>query len=80
MASAAKTVPNPFFLTKIFAVIVAVTILRVLQVRIFRDPDVDNKPLAPMGRMLGISLLALWMIATIAGRLIGYSVDLISPI
>jgi hypothetical protein len=80
MASAAKTVPNPFFLTKIFCVIVAIVILRMLQVRVFRDPDVDNKPLESRTRLLGMSLLFLWVIAMIAGRLIGYSVDLVAPV
>ena len=79
MASAVKTLPNAFFLTKIFCVILAVIVLRVLQVRVFRDPEVDSKPLAPMSKALGASLLVLWLIAMIAGRLIGYSVDLISP-
>ena len=79
MASAAKTLPNAFFLTKICAVIVAVIILRRLQVKVFRDPEVDNKPLDSTSRLLGMSLLALWLVAMIAGRLIGYSVDLIAP-
>jgi hypothetical protein len=79
MASAAKTLPNPFFLTKIFVVILAVIILRRLQVTVFQDPEVDSKPLDSTSRVLGVSLLALWLIAMIAGRLIGYSVDLISP-
>ena len=76
MASATRTVPNNYFLAKIFAVIVAVVILRVLQVRVFRDPEVDSKPLDSTSRLLGMSLLGLWVIAMIAGRLIGYSVDL----
>lgn len=79
MASAVKTLPNAFFLTKIGCVILAVIVLRRLQVTVFRDPDVDNKPLDSTSRLLGASLLVLWLIAMIAGRLIGYSVDLISP-
>lgn len=80
MASASKTVPNPFFLTKILCVVTAVIIIRKLQTGVFRDPDIDSKPLDSTTRMLGASLLGLWLIAMIAGRLIGYSIDLISPI
>ena len=80
MASAAKTVPNPFFLTKIFCVITAIVILRMLQVKVFRDPEADNKPLDSRSRLLGMALLCLWVIAMIAGRLIGYSVDLVAPV
>ena len=46
---------------------------------VFRDPKVDSKPLDSTSKLLGASLLVLWLIAMIAGRLIGYSVDLISP-
>ena len=80
MAAATRTVPNPYFITKILCVIVAVVILRRLQVKVFGDPEVDNKPLDATTRMLGMSLLGLWVIAMIAGRLIGYSVDLIPPV
>lgn len=80
MASASKTIPNPFFLTKIFCIIVAVIILRKLEVGFFRDPEIDNKPVDSTSRMLGGALLGLWLIAMIAGRLIGYSIDLMSPI
>ena len=79
MAGAAKTLPNAFFLTKIVAVFTAVAILRMMQTRVFRDPEVDNKPLDRTSRMLGVALLVLWLTAMIAGRLIGYSVDLIAP-
>lgn len=79
MASASKTIPNPYFQTKMVCVIGAVIVLRVLQVKVFRDPQVDDKPVPYLGKALSASLLALWLIAMIAGRLIGYSVDLISP-
>jgi hypothetical protein len=61
-------------------VIAAIVILRTLQVRVFRDPEVDNKPLDSRSRLLGMALLGLWVIAMIAGRLIGYSVDLVAPV
>jgi hypothetical protein len=79
MASAVRTVPNPYFITKILCVITAIIILRKLQVKVFRDPEVDTKPLDSTSKLLGTSLLVLWVIAMIAGRLIGYSVDLIAP-
>ena len=79
-AAASTTIPNPFFLTKITFVLLAVVVLRVLQVKVFRDPEVDDKPLATSSKILGGSLLVLWLLAMIFGRLIGYSVDLVSPV
>lgn len=79
-ASASKTLPNPFFLAKMTFVLVAVAVMRVLQVRVFRNSAVDDKPLDTMSKALGGSLLVLWLLAMITGRLIGYSADLVSPV
>jgi hypothetical protein len=77
-ASATKTLINPLFIAKIIFVFAAVAVMRVLQVRVFRDPDVDNKPLDQRSKVLGGSLLVLWLLAMIAGRLIGYTNDLLN--
>ena len=79
-ASAVKTLPNPFFIAKMTFVLLAVAVMAVLQVKVFRDPAVDDKRLDTMSKVLGGSLLVLWLLAMITGRLIGYSTDLVSPV
>ena len=78
-AAATTTIPNPMFLAKITFVIAAVVVMRMLQVRVFRNPEVDSKPLEGQAKILAGSLLVLWLFAMIAGRLIGYTVDIMPP-
>ena len=77
-ASATKTLINPLFIAKIIFVFAAVVVMRMLQVGIFRDPEIDSKPLDKKSKVLGASLLVLWLLAMIAGRLIGYTNDLLN--
>ena len=79
-AAASTTIPNPLFLAKITCVIAGVAVMRVLQVRVFRDPQVDDKPVDRTSKLLAVSLLGLWLLAMISGRLIGYTVDLLPPL
>ena len=71
-AAASTTIPNPLFIAKIIFVFTAVTVMAVLQVKVFRDPEVDDKPVDTMSKALGGSLLGLWLLAMISGRLITY--------
>jgi len=72
-AAASTTVPNPLFIAKIIFVLSAVAVMAVLQVKVFRDPEIDNKPLDTMSKALAGLLLGLWLLAMIAGRLIAYT-------
>jgi hypothetical protein len=72
-AAATSTIPNPIFIVKILCVFAAVAMMAILQFRVFRDPSLDSQPTFPLGRMLGGGLLACWMLAMLAGRLIAYS-------
>ena len=71
-AAATTTVPNPMFIAKIASVIIAVVILRVLQVRVFRDPELGTKPVDGTSAALSGLLLFLWLAAMITGRMIAY--------
>jgi len=71
-AAATTTIPNPMFIAKITFVLSAVVILRVLQVRVFRDPELENKPLNATNKFLAGSLLCLWLFGMITGRVIAY--------
>lgn len=72
-AAATKLAPHPLFIFKIICVFSAVAILRVLQVRVFRDPELGNKPLDTRSKVLAGSLLVLWLLAIIGGRLTAYT-------
>jgi hypothetical protein len=71
-AAATTTLPSPLVLAKITSVIIAVIILGTLQVRVFRNPELETKPLDKTSRTLAGLLLLLWMSAMITGRLIAY--------
>ncbi len=73
-AAASTTIPNPLFIAKIIFVFSAIAVMAVLQVKVFRDPEVDDKPVDTMSKALGGSLLGLWLLAMISGRLISYAV------
>jgi hypothetical protein len=72
LAAATTTLPNPLFLMKMTSVIVAVVLLRMLQVRVFRGPDAGKNPVDGTSAALAGFLLFLWMSAMIAGRMIAY--------
>lgn len=72
-SQATYIIPNPVFVTKIVLVAAAVAMMATLQFGLFKDPALDSKPIPPMGRALGAGLLACWMLAMLAGRLIAYS-------
>jgi hypothetical protein len=72
-AAATTTIPNPLFITKMTCVLSAVTVMAVLQRKVFRDPELDQKPVSAMSKALGVLLLILWLFGMIAGRLIGYT-------
>ncbi|MGH9785874.1 MAG: hypothetical protein ACRD88_17020 [Terriglobia bacterium] len=71
-AAATTTLPNPLFIAKIIFVIAAVVILRVLQLKVFRDPVAAEKRLDTSTNALAGLLLSLWLFAMITGRLIAY--------
>lgn len=71
-AAATTTIPDPLFIIKMTSVIIAVVILRVLQVRLFRDPELGKKPIDRMSHVLAGLLLFLWLSAMISGRMIAY--------
>jgi len=71
-AAATQTIPDPMFLAKITCVLAAVAILRVLQVKVFRDPDLEHKPMSATTKYLAGAMLCLWLLGMITGRVIAY--------
>jgi hypothetical protein len=71
-AAATTTIPNPMFIAKITCVLAAVAVLRVVQVRVFRDPDPESKPVDATTKYLAGAMLFLWLMGMITGRVIAY--------
>ena len=71
-AAASETIPDPMFIAKITCVLAAVAILRVLQVRVFRDTDLEAKPVNATNKFLAGAMLGLWLVGMITGRVIAY--------
>lgn len=72
-AAATKLAPHPLFIVKIICVFAALAVLRVIQVKVFRDPELGHKPLDLRSKVLAGSLLSLWLLAIIGGRLTAYT-------
>ena len=72
-----KTIPGngnqaPIFMTKMLFVIVGAILLWQMQKRLTGPDAVTGRP-SPALRMISASLLISWVLAMIAGRLIGYT-------
>jgi hypothetical protein len=62
---------NPDFFVKMGFILVAVIVQRLIEKRVFRDPDVDA-PLTTNAKMLAAASLVCWLGAITAGRLLAY--------
>ena len=60
------------FWIKMLFIALAVTTLRMIQKRVFRDPKIDTEPLSTQAKVLAGTSLFLWMGAIVAGRLLAY--------
>jgi len=72
-----KTIPGdgrqaPIFMTKMFFVIVGAVLLLKIQKKL-SGPEADSNTPSSEMRFLSASLLVCWVLAMIAGRLIGYT-------
>jgi hypothetical protein len=72
-AAATRLATHPLFVVKLICVFAAVAVLGVLQVKVFRDPELGNKPLDRWSKILAVALLALWLLSIIFGRLTAYT-------
>jgi hypothetical protein len=63
---------NPDFYVKMLFIALALANLQLLKAHVFRDPQVDTKPLSMKARVLAATSLACWLGAIIAGRLLAY--------
>jgi SNF family Na+-dependent transporter len=71
-ADATSKMRNPDFGIKMAFIVLAVITQRVIQKRVFGDPDLDRKPFSSNAKMLATASLVCWLGAITAGRLLAY--------
>lgn len=64
---------NPVFTAKIVFVVLAVTAMRLLQKSLFLDAPEGEPTVTSLDRQLAGSMVGLWLLAMVAGRLIAYA-------
>lgn len=72
VADATTKMTNPDFGIKMIFVLLGVVNLRILQTRVFREPDITQGVLPPNARLLAVTSLICWLGAITAGRLLAY--------
>ena len=72
MQDATTKLTNWDFYLKMVFIAAAVTTLRALRTRVFRDPRIDEAPLPASVRTLAAVSLVCWMGAIVTGRLLAY--------
>ena len=71
-ADASTKLTNPDFGVKMAFIVLAVLNQRLIQKRVFGDPDVDRRPFSANAKMLAVMSLVCWLGAITAGRLLAY--------
>jgi hypothetical protein len=72
MQDASTKLINPDFYVKMVFIAVALVNLRLLRVRVFRDPFIDTRPFSTNAKVLAVTSLLCWLGAIITGRLLAY--------
>ena len=72
VADASTKLTNPDFGVKMAFIVLAVINQRIIQKRVFGDPDVDRRPFSSNAKLLAVMSLVCWLGAITAGRLLAY--------
>ena len=72
IADASTMLLNPIFILKMVLVALGVVNIQVIRRKLFRDPDLDTKPVPMIGKALATTSLLFWIAAITAGRLTAY--------
>jgi hypothetical protein len=72
LSDSTSKLANPLFYVKMAFVFIAVGIMVVMRRRVFRDPDLDGKPVAAIGQWLAAASIVCWFAAITAGRFMSY--------
>ena len=57
---------------KMAFIVLAVITQRMIQTRVFGDPEIDRRPIESQAKMLAVASLVCWLGAITAGRLLAY--------
>jgi hypothetical protein len=71
-ADATTKLTNPDFGIKMAFIVLAVINQRMIQKRIFGDPEIDRRPFPSSAKVLAVTSLVCWLGAITAGRLLAY--------
>ena len=71
-ADATTKFTNPDFGIKMVFIVLAVITQRLIQTRVFTDPEIDARPFTSNARWLAVMSLVCWLGAITAGRLLAY--------
>jgi len=72
MQDASSKLTNPDFYVKMIFIALAIINLRIIRVRVFRDPQIDRVPSSTNAKVLAALSLFFWLGAITAGRLLAY--------
>jgi hypothetical protein len=71
-ADATTKLTNPDFGIKMAFIVLAVITQRLIQKRVFTDPEIDRRPFPSNAKVLAVASLVCWLGAITAGRLLAY--------
>jgi len=71
-ADATTKLANPTFYVKMAFIAAAVVVMVRIRRTVFRDPQIDQQPIAPSGKLLAWASIICWTGAITAGRLMAY--------
>lgn len=72
VADASTKMTNPDFGIKMLFIVLAVINQRLIQKRVFSDPQIDQAPFSSNAKALAVMSLVCWIGAITAGRLLAY--------
>jgi hypothetical protein len=68
-----KALTNPVFYAKLLFIALGVVTIKLIQNRVFGDPNLDYDPVQRKGRMLAVASLLCWAGAIATGRFLAYT-------
>ncbi len=71
-ADASTKLTNPDFGVKMAFIVLAVITQRLIQKRVFSDPEIDRRPFPSNAKVLALVSIVCWLGAITAGRLLAY--------
>jgi len=71
-ADATTKLTNPDFGVKMAFIVLAVINQRMIQTRVFGDPEIDRRPFPSSAKLLAVMSLVCWLGAITSGRLLAY--------